>query len=147
MENDGKEMKLIANTTGEVAILAAKDSAAMRIIADLTMVFLPATYVVVSECSIHGTFQAPANELKTLFDSPFFDFENGATASRELWVYVVVTVVLTALVRLLWYWSSKHRTSRILKSHQNQSRDAEGDAVTSHSILWSLFRREQAKVV
>ena len=51
MENDGKEMKLIANTTGEVAILAAKDSAAMRIIADLTMVFLPATYVVVSDYS------------------------------------------------------------------------------------------------
>ena len=47
METDGKEMKVIANTTGEVAILAAKDSAAMRIIADLTMVFLPATYVVV----------------------------------------------------------------------------------------------------
>jgi hypothetical protein len=45
MEHDGKEMKVIANITSNVAITTAKDSAAMKIIADLTMFFLPATFI------------------------------------------------------------------------------------------------------
>lgn len=49
MEHDGKEMKVIANVTSNVAITTAKDCAAMKIIADLTMFFLPATFIAVRE--------------------------------------------------------------------------------------------------
>jgi hypothetical protein len=49
MEHDGKEMKLIANVSSNVAITTAKDSAAMKIIADVTMFFLPATFIAVRQ--------------------------------------------------------------------------------------------------
>ena len=47
MQKDSTEMKDIARISRKIAVNTAKDSAAMRSIADVTMLFLPLSYVAV----------------------------------------------------------------------------------------------------
>ena len=47
MKQDGQEMKKIADTSKKIAMDAARDSGAMKIIADVTIYFLPATFAAV----------------------------------------------------------------------------------------------------
>jgi hypothetical protein len=73
----------------------------MRIIAAVTLVFLP------------GTFTA------TLFGTMFFSFSNKSTSrvvSWWIWLYFVVTVVLTLTVLIGWYCISRREKSTMLQS-------------------------------
>ena len=76
-----------------------KDSSAMKMIAIMTMLFLPATFV------------------SSLFGTNFFALqvsESGSTTlfvSNLWWVYVICAVPLTLVVYIFWLWFS----GRLLK--------------------------------
>ncbi|KAK5044745.1 hypothetical protein LTR84_010519 [Exophiala bonariae] len=87
----------IAEDSRRVAVLTRKDSLDMRIIAGVTLIFLP------------GTFMA------TMFGSGFFRFlpENSTQLVSEwIWLYWTLTITITAIVLLSWVYLSK-RHSRI----------------------------------
>jgi hypothetical protein len=84
----------------ETAIAARRDSNAMRIIAAVTLVFLP------------GTFTS------TLFSTTFFNFQyqSSRIVSSWLWLYFVVTVFLTLAVVAGWYYLEKRQNRTIWQS-------------------------------
>ena len=67
-----------------IAEAALKDSSAMKSIAVLTMVFLPATAVA------------------GVLDTPFFDWNGGKLETRGFGLFWAVTVPLTIVVLLVW---------------------------------------------
>lgn len=103
-----------------IALLAQRDSADMRIIAWATLIFLP------------GTFTA------TLFSSTFFDFlpddNNPRIVSWWIWLYCLVTVLITGFVLLGWYHFSKRGRAKAqedmekLKSSDNLAKFGTPDA-------------------
>ena len=84
----------------ETAKAARRDSNTMRIIAAVTLVFLP------------GTFTA------TLFSTTFFNFQyqSSRIVSWWLWLYFVVTVVLTLAVVAGWYYLEKRQNQSMWQS-------------------------------
>lgn len=90
----------IASESTEIARETRKDSVAMKTIAFLTMLYLPATFV----CSLFGT--------------NFFALDISADHSTTLlvsklwWVYVVVSLSLTLLTLLCWIWWLKGRARK-----------------------------------
>ncbi|KAG6367499.1 hypothetical protein INS49_001689 [Diaporthe citri] len=81
-----------------IALLARRDSTDMRIVAWATLIFLP------------GTFTA------TLFSSTFFDFlpddNNPRIVSWWIWLYCLVTVLITGLVLIGWYHFSRRSRAK-----------------------------------
>ncbi|KAF7671701.1 hypothetical protein GT037_010223 [Alternaria burnsii] len=83
-----------SETAVEMALATNRESRVMKSISLVTMVFLP------------GTFFA------TVFSMTFFDWsgDDGKTrVSNYLWVYIVVTIVFTALTIGSWYFFVIHR--------------------------------------
>lgn len=79
----------ISGSNLEIAKATREDGQQMRSIALLTMIFLPATFVA------------------SLFSMSFFEWnpENGQKMlSPYIWMYVVITLVLTGLTLVLWYF-------------------------------------------
>ncbi|KAI0380583.1 hypothetical protein F5Y04DRAFT_289290 [Hypomontagnella monticulosa] len=96
---DGDLMIQIAKDSRTVAIETARDSAAMQVIATVTVLFLPATFTA------------------TFFSMTFFDFL-GAERPRISpwsWIYVVVTATLTVLIRLSWATMWKKKKEKITR--------------------------------
>lgn len=92
-------MKDMAEDSRNVAILTRKDSTDMRIIAVVTLMFLP------------GTFMA------TLFSSGFFNFlpsHSNQVVSKWIWLYFVLTGVTTLVVFLAWFQFSKKQNREML---------------------------------
>ncbi|KIX10427.1 uncharacterized protein Z518_01509 [Rhinocladiella mackenziei CBS 650.93] len=92
-------MKDMAEDSKNVAILTRKDSTDMRIIAVVTLMFLP------------GTFMA------TLFSSGFFNFlpdRSSQVVSKWIWLYFTLTGTTTLIVFLAWYQFSKHQNKAML---------------------------------
>ncbi|KAF2465147.1 uncharacterized protein BDR25DRAFT_346261 [Lindgomyces ingoldianus] len=84
----------LAETSQGVAIATSRDSAVMRIIAAITIFFLPATFTA------------------TFFSTSFFDFHVGRSQpvySWWLWLYFLVTLILTAITMVgTWaLWKNK----------------------------------------
>ncbi|XDG00684.1 hypothetical protein ABKA04_000299 [Annulohypoxylon sp. FPYF3050] len=105
-----KESKLnleIASQQRRVAHATKRDGTAMKTLSLLGAVFLP------------GTFMA------SVFSMTFFDFNvgpddgsaadssgDGATVSKKLWVYFAVTIPLTVIILLFWYYLDRRREKR-----------------------------------
>lgn len=82
----------------EMTLLAQRDSKDMRIIAWVTLIFLP------------GTFTA------TLFSTSFFDFRLGNKehiVSWWFWLYCLFTAIMTILILLVWYYFYRRSNRRI----------------------------------
>ncbi|KAI4748412.1 hypothetical protein E4T50_01290 [Aureobasidium sp. EXF-12298] len=100
--------QLDAKTNVDIAMATKDDGAAMKTIAIVTMLFLPATFV------------------SALLGMNFFNFnpdEHGGhmTYSHDLWIYFVVSVVLTlGLFALWWVWQSL-RHKKLVSSRLEQS--------------------------
>ena len=94
-------MKVLAEESRNIAILTRRDSTDMRIIAAVTLVFLPGTFI----ATIFGT---------NLFQ--FFPHSSGQMVSKWIWLYWVLTVVVTIVVLLIWWQflrdTESHRTWR-----------------------------------
>ena len=70
----------------------------MQVIAGVTLIFLPGTFVA------------------TLFSASFWDFHPGNTGqivSKWVWLYFVATVVLTSVVLFGWKMSSRLRNNSL----------------------------------
>lgn len=83
----------------EVAILMSRDSAAMKVITAVMIFFLPATFTAVHSMSCCGYDVADGTQ--TFFSTTFFDFQverSEHVYSRWLWLYFLVTILLTVLV-------------------------------------------------
>jgi hypothetical protein len=76
----------IADDSRKVALLTRKDSTDMRTISAVTLVFLPATFTA------------------TFFSTSFFNLQptDGYRVSRWIWLYWVITVLLTVAVLFFW---------------------------------------------
>jgi hypothetical protein len=70
----------------------------MQVIAGVTLVFLPGTFVA------------------TLFSASFWDFQPGNTGrivSGWVWLYFVTTILLTSIVLFGWQMSSRLRKNKL----------------------------------
>ncbi|KAL8911137.1 MAG: hypothetical protein Q9171_003628 [Xanthocarpia ochracea] len=100
VQNDSRTNISIADASKRIAFETRRDSDAMKTIAALTMVFLPATFVA------------------TLFGMVFFTVESGPGSGFRVnslwWVYLAVTIPLTMLTVGVWRgWLGMVRRSRI----------------------------------
>lgn len=86
-------MKLIAEDSKAVALASLRKDVSMRTIAVVTMLFLPATFVA------------------TLFSASFFNFQasDGPIVSRWIWLYVLLTAVMTVAIQGLWFLNTRKK--------------------------------------
>jgi hypothetical protein len=78
----------IANSSRAIAFNTLRDSASMKAIANVTMVFLPGTFIA------------------SVFSMPFFGSQKGVRffVSAKIWIYVAITIPLTiATLAYIWY--------------------------------------------
>ncbi|KAI0413477.1 hypothetical protein F5X98DRAFT_366552 [Xylaria grammica] len=94
---DNELMIQVATDSRSVAIATARDNAAMRVIAAVTILFLPATFTA------------------TFFSMTFFDFSDAAKprVSPWAWIYVLVTATVTILIQSAWAIMSKKQAKVI----------------------------------
>lgn len=95
----------IAEDSRRVAILTRKDSLDMRIIAGVTLIFLP------------GTFMA------TMFGSGFFRFlpdDSTQLVSGWIWLYWTLTISCTAIVLVSWFYLSKQHGRRFFEIERRE---------------------------
>ncbi len=100
-------MKEMAEDSRNIAILTRKDSTDMRIIAVVTLLFLP------------GTFMA------TFFSADFFNFSPGDSkkvVSKWIWLYFVLTGAATLVIFAAWYLSSKTQNQKVLTAMNMDTR-------------------------
>ncbi|KAF2441806.1 hypothetical protein P171DRAFT_434426, partial [Karstenula rhodostoma CBS 690.94] len=124
----------IASDSRRIAILTRRDSTDMRIIAAVTLVFLPGTFVA------------------TIFSTGLFDWGHGDPTpagsdddegggrmiSRYIWVYFMLTGALTAVVLLAWAlfsWVQNRKMVRKLGFNLDCEEGSE----------WSLLEEEEKK--
>ncbi len=94
------ESTLIARESAKVTHETRRDSAAMKTIATLTMLYLPATFV----CSLFGTnFFAPST------DGPG---DPVSVVSDLWWIYLISAIPLTLLTVFVWLARLRWRTRR-----------------------------------
>ncbi|CAD0107276.1 unnamed protein product, partial [Aureobasidium uvarum] len=101
----GNEQNL---TNVDIAMSTKDDGAAMKTIAIVTMVFLPATFV------------------SALLGMNFFNFnpdEHGGhmTYSHDLWIYFVISIVLTLSLFALWWVWQRYRQKMLASSRLEQN--------------------------
>jgi hypothetical protein len=110
-------MKEMAVDSRYIAILTRKDSTDMRIIAVVTLLFLP------------GTFMA------TLFSATFFNFlpdDSTQVVSKWIWLYFVLSATATLLVFIAWYLFSKNQNKKMLAGISPES--SEPSRPVSHPV-------------
>jgi hypothetical protein len=87
-----------ARITIEVAKASKRDSTAMKTIAILTLVYLPATFV------------------SSIFSTSIFDFQNWSSgqdvASKGWWVFLLTAGILTMLTAGIWFWWTRNDQAR-----------------------------------
>ena len=113
----------IAESSGEIAIAAKKDSSAMMGIALLTMIFLPATFTAVRSTSLSPSPSVSRSIMasgdsytltdpppQSLFAMPLFQWdapESNEILSPRFWVFWAVTLPVMAVVicvHFAWIW-------------------------------------------
>ncbi|GAW25031.1 putative Mg2+ transporter -like Zinc transport protein [Rosellinia necatrix] len=97
---DNELMIQVAKDSRAVAVATAQDSAAMQVIAAVTILFLPATFTA------------------TFFSMTFFDFLDADRPyiSPWSWIYVLVTVILTVVIQVTWAVISKRKRAKITQA-------------------------------
>lgn len=116
----------IASDSRRIAILTRRDSTDMRIIAAVTLIFLPGTFVA------------------TVFSTGLFDWGHGGPPSagsggdggsgtmisRYIWVYFMLTGALTAVVLLAWGLFSCMQNRKMVRQFKfdlDEQEDSHGD--------------------
>ena len=92
MKTIAENSRIIAEESKIVAMESLRKNDAMRSIAVVTMLFLPPTFIA------------------TLFSTSFFDFQSrdGPVVSHWIWLYVLLSVVLTAMIQGLWFLNAQN---------------------------------------
>jgi hypothetical protein len=94
----------LAETTRRLAELTQRDSTDMRTIAAVTLVFLPATFTA------------------TFFSTTFFSFQGGASVSSWIWLYWLITAVLTGAVLCCWWVATKLQRKKAIAAMANEEK-------------------------
>lgn len=121
------ESRRIAEDSKKVAMLTRKDSTDMRIIAAVTLLFLPGTFVAVRAIShLIITGRMLTIVCKTFFSTSFLDFlssDDGSARVSPLGIglYWAVTASLTFIVLLAWLRVSKVQIAKDAAAFQTSS--------------------------
>ncbi|EXJ71330.1 uncharacterized protein A1O5_05136 [Cladophialophora psammophila CBS 110553] len=101
VQRDTRETVMISRMTVDISSAARSDSASMKTIAVVTLAFLPATFV----C--------------TIFSMSFFTLNvDNATGAKHwlisdrFWIYWVITMPLTALTLICWWYGQRKEETR-----------------------------------
>ncbi|KAH8651282.1 hypothetical protein BX600DRAFT_100986 [Xylariales sp. PMI_506] len=102
---ESRSQMILAKTSRRLAELSRKDSTDMRVISAVTLVFLPATFT------------------STLFSASFFNFSpnDSAHISKWIWLYVVITIILTAAVLACWWFFSQRQHAKAMTASRRES--------------------------
>jgi hypothetical protein len=110
----------LAKDSREIAAASKRDSSAMKIIAMLTTLFLPGTFIAVSLTPGYQRFDQKMliqifNMMKTIFAMPLFDWQNPSinnVTNQHFWIYWAVTGPLTlAIMVLVISWALWNRSN------------------------------------
>ncbi|KAH7403744.1 hypothetical protein BKA64DRAFT_641711 [Cadophora sp. MPI-SDFR-AT-0126] len=115
---DNASLKAISEDQRRIALAATKDSAAMGVIAAITTVFLPATFTA------------------TFFSTTFFNFQPGKgehIVSGWLWLYFLVTIILSVLI-ISWWLSISRRKFREIQRTIGTPNGLEGKIETPEEL-------------
>jgi DNA-directed RNA polymerase subunit RPC12/RpoP len=115
----------IANSSRLIAYNTLRDSASMKAIANVTMVFLP------------GTFMA------SVFAMPFFSSQKtvGFFVSGRIWIYVVITLPLT-LATLACAWAWHHFSARSHRALQGDGNEESQQQLDRRSLEYPTQYQE-----
>ncbi|KAI4774967.1 hypothetical protein E4T52_10080 [Aureobasidium sp. EXF-3400] len=85
--------------SSQIALATKEDGAAMKTIAVVTLTFLPATFVT------------------ALLGMNFFSIDERKpggrlTSTKDVWIYFVIAVPLTALVLCVWWWWQRREAKK-----------------------------------
>lgn len=114
---------MLNEETKDIAVLSRRDSTDMRTIAIVTLLFLPGTFSAVSSPPNQCSRLRLSLYLQTVFSQSFFGFSDDRKAmyvAPWLWLWAVVTVILTLIVIVTWWLLSIHQNKLI-----DQKRDLE----------------------
>jgi hypothetical protein len=115
-----------------VALAALQDSAALKTISTITTFFLPATFTAVSIFPDLPSIVRKQRlcltmmiSVQTLFSTTFFNFQDTgrSVVSTWIWLYLLITAILTAFTSYIWYWSAQRNLKEINLRHQNDQRE------------------------
>ena len=114
-----QENKLIKTLT----LQTTRETKFMSTIALISAIFLPATFLAVSQSP--STMLCGTDALKkTIFGMNFFDFEDdNIKIPKSFWIYVLVAGSLSGLTVLFWYYWQRRVQSRSV--HENDEFDPE----------------------
>ena len=113
-----KNQKLTREQSSYVLTLtkaAADDSAAIRVITVITLIYLSSTVVAVSwpHGRIESTSLCANNIFQNIMATPFFEVKHGhLRVSRQVWIYVVIALPLTIATLVYWRWRLRKRSYR-----------------------------------
>ncbi|KUL87517.1 hypothetical protein ZTR_04610 [Talaromyces verruculosus] len=115
-QSDAVVQRKLSKLSMEMAKVTRRDSSDMRVIAGVTLLFLPATFTA------------------TLFSTSFFDFKPGSTdphvMSGWFWLYWVVAVFLTLVVLASWLYTT-HRENKKMHMKLQEPGDSEDEITGS----------------
>ncbi|KAF7198511.1 Notoamide biosynthesis cluster protein M' [Pseudocercospora fuligena] len=119
--------------TGQIAQSSSEDSAAMRTISFLGLIFLPGTFI------------------SAIFSMSFFNFEppNNATTqewrmSSKFWIFWVFCVPITAATILLWTWWHNRTTQRLRNTSTFYIPEAKSDGKEQARLSLKLLTSRRA---
>jgi hypothetical protein len=123
-QQDSEANLALARETKELAAASKQDSSAMKIIAFLTTVFLPGTFVAVHALSISAVKILIKSQ--TLFSMPFFNWDAESVshaANSNFWFYWAVTGPLTlATMFIVIAWAVwRYRKTEKLREEARES--------------------------
>ena len=101
-EQGMKENGLIKRLTEQ----STKDTRSMMIIALISAIFLPATFLAVSRFCPPNNHILRLINVYTLFGSNFFAYserENALTVASNFWVYVIITFAFSGSTVIVWF--------------------------------------------
>ena len=108
-----EESRRIADESKKVANLTRRDSTDMRVIAAVTLIFLPGTFTAVSLLDRLASPEV-VDSFQTFFSTTFFDFLGPGVrySSLGLGLYWAVTIALTLVVLVGWIKVSRIQSAK-----------------------------------
>ena len=124
-QQDSEVNLALARETKELAAASKQDSSAMKIIAFLTTVFLPGTFIAVHALSI-STVKILIKS-QTLFSTPFFNWDADSVAhaaNSNFWFYWAITgplTLATMFIVIVWAVWRYRKTEKLRKEARESS--------------------------
>jgi hypothetical protein len=129
VEQGSHENKLVKQLTFQTT----EDTKSMKIIALVSAIFLPATFLAVcSDLPWLAKGVTLKIQLQTLFGSNFFGYETTSSGSEltmasNVWVYFILAVSVSGMTVLLWWWWWRKSMRSIKSARESITMDSMSD--------------------